>query len=177
VTTAAVVLPTDLPGLTKAVTADSSLAGAQSRPLVAQLDAVAAGVGEARRQAALRALQIAGGDGVRGELASAVITAVSRYTILDTPAAMIADLRPNPALGGPKAQFVLGCMRQFLGRTPQQQQLESREILEALPRWSANGGIRSDLVDATVRIVTPVAQGQKVFSDAEAAGGTAPGGS
>jgi hypothetical protein len=65
-------------------------------------------------------------------------------------------------------------MQEFLGRTPQQQQSESREILEALPRWSANGGVRPDLVDATVRIVTPVAQGQKAFDNAEAAGGAAP---
>jgi hypothetical protein len=168
------VLPTDLAHLVGAVAADSSLAGAQSRPLIAQLDVVRTGVGEARRQAALHALQVAGGAGVRGELASAVISAVSRFTLLDTPADMIADLKPDPALGGPNARFVLGCMQEFLGRTPQQQQRESQSILAALPRWSANGGIRPDLVDATVRIVTPVAQGQQTFDAVEAAGGTAP---
>jgi hypothetical protein len=87
---------------------------------------------------------------------------------------MIADLKPDPALGGPNAHFVLGCMQQFLGRTQQQQQGESREILDALPRWSANGGVRPDLVAATVRMITPVAQGTKAFTDAEAAGGTPP---
>jgi hypothetical protein len=34
--------------------------------------------------------------------------------------------------------------------------------------------VRPDLVEATVRIVTPVAQGQQTFDAAEAAGGTAP---
>jgi actin-like ATPase involved in cell morphogenesis len=167
VATPAVVLPSDVPGLVNAVTADNSLAGAQTQPLVAQLNAVTAGTGEARRQAALGALGIVGGTGVRPELASAVTTAVTPFTVLNTPADMIADLEPNPALGGPNAFRVLGCMQEFRGHTPQQQQSESQEILELLPTWSANGGVRADLVEATVRIVTPVAQGQKSFSDVE----------
>jgi hypothetical protein len=80
---------------------------------------------------------------------------------------MIADLQPNPALGGPNAFRVLGCMQEFRGHTPQQQQAESQEILELLPTWSADGGVRADLVEATVRIVTPVAQGQKAFNEVE----------
>jgi hypothetical protein len=87
---------------------------------------------------------------------------------------MIADLQPAPALAGPKANLVLGCMREFLGRTPQQQQQEARQLLTDLPMWSANGGVRADLADATVRIVTPVAQGQHTFDAIEAAGGTPP---
>jgi actin-like ATPase involved in cell morphogenesis len=167
VTPEAVVLPTDVPGLINAVTADGSLAGAQTQPLVAQLGAVAAGVGEARRQAALGALGIVGGAGVQAQLTSAVTTALTPLTVLDTPADMIADLQPNPALGGPNAFRVLGCMQEFRGHTPQQQQAESQEILELLPTWSADGGVRADLVEATVRIVTPVAQGQKAFNSVE----------
>jgi actin-like ATPase involved in cell morphogenesis len=167
VTPEAVVLPTDVPGLINAVTADGSLAGAQTQPLVAQLGAVAAGVGEARRQAALGALGIVGGAGVQAQLTSAVTTALTPLTVLDTPADMIADLQPNPALGGPNAFRVLGCMQEFRGHTPQQQQAESQEILELLPTWSADGGVRADLVEATVRIVTPVAQGQKAFNEVE----------
>jgi Hsp70 protein len=177
--TQAAALPTDLPGLIGAVTADRSLAGAQTEPLVGQLNAVAAGVGEARRQAALGALGIVGGTTVAGQLTSAVTAAVGPFTTLNTPADMIADLQPNPGLGGPKAPLVLGCMQQFLGRTPQQQQQEAQEILVDLPTWSVGGGVRADLAEATVRIVTPVAQGQHTFDDREAAGGTspAPGGS
>jgi actin-like ATPase involved in cell morphogenesis len=176
--TRAVVLPTDVPGLIKALTADSSLAGARTQPLVAQLGAVATRVGEERRQAALRALGIVGGAGVHADLASAVTTAVSPVTVLNTPADLIADLQPNPRLGGPNAGLLLGCMQEFRGHTPQQQQQEAQETLASLPAWAASGGIRADLVDAAVRIVTPVAQGRKVFNDVEAAGGTAatPGG-
>jgi molecular chaperone DnaK (HSP70) len=43
VITQAAALPTDLPGLTDALTADRTLAGAQTEPLVGQLQAVAAG--------------------------------------------------------------------------------------------------------------------------------------
>jgi hypothetical protein len=168
-----VVLPTDVPGLIKALTADASLAGARTQTLVAQLDAVAARAGEERRQAALRALGIVGGTGVEAQLASAVTTAVSPVTVLNTPADMIADLQPNPRLGGPNAGLLLGCMQEFRGRTPPQQQQEAHDILATLPAWAANGGIRADLVDAAVRIVTPVAQGRKVFDDVEA-GGSAP---
>jgi hypothetical protein len=170
------VLPTDLPGLVAAVTADPSLAGDASQPLLTQLGAVAAGVGEARRQAAVTALGIVQGAGVRNDLAAVVTTAVSPFTVLDTPADLIADLQPDPAPGGPRAVNLLRCMQEFLGRSPQQQQAESQELLELLPSWTASGGLRTDLADATARMVTPVAQGRKVFSDAEAAGGTpAPG--
>ena len=168
VTTRAVVLPTDVPGLIGSLTADGSLAGAQTQPLVAQLNAVAAGVGEARRQAALGALAAVQGAGVQGQVTSAVSTAVTPFTVLDTPADMIADLQPDPALGGPNATLVLGCMQEFRGHTAQQQQQESQEILSLLPTWSANGGLRTDLEEATIRIVTPVAAGQKSFSDVEA---------
>jgi molecular chaperone DnaK len=167
VTTEAVLLPTDVPGLINAVTADGSLAGAQTQPLVAQLNAVAAGVGEARRQAALGALGIVGSPGIQAPLTSAVTTALNPLTVLNTPADMIADLQPNPELGGPNATLVLGCMQEFRGHTPPEQRAESQEILELLPKWSANGGVRADLVEATVRIVTPVAQGQKAFTDVE----------
>jgi hypothetical protein len=107
-----------------------------------------------------------------------VTTAVSPVTVLNTPADLIADLQPNPRLGGPNAGLLLGCMQEFRGHTPQQQQQEAQETLASLPAWAASGGIRADLVDAAVRIVTPVAQGRKVFNDVEAAGGTAatPGG-
>jgi hypothetical protein len=168
VTTRAVALPTDVPGLIGSLTADDSLAGAQTQPLVGQLNAVAAGVGEARRQAALGALAAVQGAGIQAQLTSAVTTAVTPFTVLNTPADMIADLQPDPALGGPNATLVLGCMQEFRGHTPQQQQQESQEILSLLPTWSANGGLRTDLEEATVRIVTPVAAGQKSFSDAEA---------
>jgi actin-like ATPase involved in cell morphogenesis len=170
VTTEAATLPTDLPGLTNAVRADQTLAGAQTQPLVDQLVAVAASVGEARRQAALAALGISGGGGVQARLTVAVTAALGPLTALNTPADMIADLQPDPALGGPNATFVLECMREFSGHTPNQQQQEAQQILSDLPNWSANGGIRSDVADATVRIVTPVAQGQRSFTDVEASG-------
>ncbi|MGZ6820311.1 MAG: Hsp70 family protein [Blastococcus sp.] len=167
VTTQAVVLPTDLPGLITALTADPTLAGARTQALVAQLDAARTGTGEARRQAALGALGIVGGTGVRAPLASAVSTAVTPFTILNTPADMIADLQPKVSLGGRNAFHVLGCMQEFRGHTQLQQQRESQEILRLLPAWSANGGLRADLVAATVRMVTPVAHGQKAFIAAE----------
>lgn len=167
VTTEAVVLPTDLPGLIRAVTADSALAGAQTQGLVAQLDAAKLGVGEARREAALGALGIVRRAGVEAPLVSAVTTALTPFTVLNTPADMIADLGPNVALGGKNAFRVLGCMQEFHGHTQLQQQRESQEILRLLPTWSANGGMRPDLVAATVRIVTPVAQGQKALTAAE----------
>jgi actin-like ATPase involved in cell morphogenesis len=168
VTTRSVVLPTDLPGLISAVTANQALAGTQTQALVAQLDAARAGVGEARREAALGALGIVKGAGIQAPLASAVTTALTPFTVLDTPAQMIADLKPNVALGGRNAFRVLGCMQEFRGHPQQLQQRESQEILRFLPTWSANGGVRADLVAATIRIVTPVANGQKAFSAVEA---------
>jgi hypothetical protein len=168
VTTEAVVLPTDLPGLINAVTANHALAGGQTQALVAQLSAAKAGVGEARREAALGALGIVKGAGIQAPLASAVTTALTPFTVLDTPAQMIADLKPNVALGGRNAFRVLGCMQEFRGHPQQLQQRESKEILQLLPTWSANGGLRADLVAATIRIVTPVANGQKAFSAVEA---------
>jgi hypothetical protein len=170
VSTEAAALPTDLPGLINTVRADQTLAGAQTQPLVDQLVAVTASVGEARRQAALGALGIIGGGGVRAQLAVAVTATLSPLTALGTPADMIADLQPAPALGGPNATLVLGCMREFAGHTPNQQRQEAQQILIDLPRWSANGGMRADLADATVRIVTPVAQGQRSFTDVETGG-------
>jgi hypothetical protein len=170
VSTEAAALPTDLPGLINTVRADQTLAGAQTQPLVDQLVAVAASVGEARRQAALGALGITGEGGVQARLTLAVTAVLSPLTALDTPADMIADLQPDPALGGPNATLVLGCMREFSGHTPSQQQQEAQQILSDLPGWSANGGMRSDLADATVRIVTPVAQGQRSFTDVETSG-------
>ena len=168
VATEAVLLPTDLPGLVKAVSADHTLAGAQTLALVVRLDAAKAGVGEARRQAALGALGIVGQAGSRPRWPRPSSTALTPFTVLNTPADMIADLKPNVALGGRNAFHVLSCMEEFRTQTQQLQQRESKEILRLLPTWSASGGIRADLAAATARIVTPVAQGQKGFTAVEA---------
>ncbi len=159
--------PTTVPGLLADVTRQPAAAGADGTVLRDELAAVASSAAETRRQHAVRVLTLATKGRLTPEYARAATTAVTPLTKLDTPADVIADLSPNPAPGGPNAHFVLNCMLDLQGKPAASQRDESGEILEKIPGWAAGGGIQPDLVAAVVRIVTPVAHGTAVFTDAQ----------
>ena len=58
-------------------------------------------------------------------------------------------------------------MEDLQGKSPASQRAEANEILTRIPDWARNGGIQPDLVAATIRIVTPVANGATTFTDAQ----------
>ena len=101
------------------------------------------------------------------DYAQAATMAITPYTVLNAPVDLIADLSPDPAAGGPNAHFLLNCMEDLQGKSPASQRAEANEILTRIPDWARNGGIQPDLVAATIRIVTPVANGATTFTDAQ----------
>ncbi len=177
---AAVPRPTTLSGLLAVVTSDPSAAGIDGPLLRGDLTALASDTGEGRRQDAVRVLMLAASGRLAPGYAGAAAAVATPYTMLDTPADVIADLAADPAAGGPNAHLVLNCMLAFQGRSQQEQRAEAGEVLTRIPRWARNGGIRQDLVAAVVRIVTPVARGTATFTDAQTgfdpAGPRSPGG-
>ncbi len=159
--------PATVSGLLAAVTLDPMAAGVDGPLLRDDLAAVASSTGEARRQNALRVLTLAANGHLAPEYARAATAATTPYTVLNAPVDIIADLAPNPALGGPNAHYVLNCMLEFQGKSPASQHDEANEVLAKIPGWASNGGIQPDLVTAVIRIVTPVAHDAAVFTDAQ----------
>jgi hypothetical protein len=161
--------PTTMPGLLAAVRADPAAAGADGPLLCDDLTAVASSTGERRRQAAVRVLTLVAKGHLTLDYAQAATAAITPYTVLNAPVDLIADLSPDPAAGGPNAHFLLNCMEDLQGKSPASQRAEANEILTRIPDWARNSGIQPDLVAATIRIVTPVANGATTFTDAQIA--------
>jgi|SRR5690349_1441506 len=159
--------PTTMPGLLAAVRADPAAAGADGPLLYDDLTAVASSTGERRRQAAIRVLTLVAKGHLTPEYAQAATMAITPFTVLNAPVDVIADLSPDPAEGGPNAHFLLNCMEDLQGKSAARQRAEANEILTRIPDWARNGGIQPDLVAATIRIVTPVANGATTFTDAQ----------
>jgi hypothetical protein len=157
--------PVTVAGLVDVLRAHPALAGSAGSQLDSALLQVATSTGEARRQASLAVLQIAGSGHVSRDYARAATAAVSPFTQLGTPTDMIQDLGPNPAVAGPNAHFVLNCMKELTEGTAAQQQNEANEIVEKLPQWAANGGIRPDITAATQQIAATMAQGHQPTDD------------
>lgn len=159
--------PTTMPGLLAALRADPAAAGADGPLLCDDLTGVASSIGEGRRQAAVRVLTLVAKGHLTLDYAQAATAAITPYTVLNAPADLIVDLSPDPAAGGPNAHFLLNCMEDLQGTSSARQRDEANEILTRIPDWARNGGIQPDLVAATIRIVTPVANGAATFTDAQ----------
>ena len=159
--------PATVPGLLAAVTTDPAAAGVDGPVLRDDLTAVASSTGEVRRQAASRVLALVANGQLVPDFARAATTATTPYTVLNAPVDLIADLSPDPAAGGPNAHFLLACMEDLQGKSPDRQREEADEVRTRITAWARNGGIQPDLVAAAIRIVTPVANGSATFTDAQ----------